>query len=243
MSDNTPADHPIQLDWMAHDLKAPLAKIHLICELIQMSNEPVSHEVLDLVQCIQSICTESDQFISEVLRNTKAPIHFESLVQHSLKRIKALPQSSRIETRVNISKISSYYAPVVQIQSILDNLIWNAILHHEPEQPQPHISVDIFQKSQTIVIQVSDNGPGIAESQLAHIFEPRVHNPDKDGHGVGLHLVKSLAKDLGGWVEVWSVPQEGSQFTVSLPRAVQNAELNQKLQAFFAKKDVLAPNS
>jgi signal transduction histidine kinase len=66
------------------------------------------------------------------------------------------------------------------------------------------------------VIAVSDNGRGISESDLGHIFSP-FFTKTKGGTGLGLPAVKRIARLHGGRVEVKSEPGEGSTFMFFLP--------------------------
>lgn len=73
-----------------------------------------------------------------------------------------------------------------------------------------------------VQIKVSDQGLGIAPSELAHIFEPFYRGKEVvasqiHGNGLGLSLVKHIVDEHGGEVKVESNPKRGSNFTLSLP--------------------------
>jgi signal transduction histidine kinase len=73
---------------------------------------------------------------------------------------------------------------------------------------------------------VTDQGEGIAESDLDKLFQPFGRLPDAvaagiQGTGLGLHLSRGLAQAQGGDIEVASRPGEGSTFTLRLPRRRQ----------------------
>ncbi|HET9223012.1 MAG TPA: ATP-binding protein [Roseiflexaceae bacterium] len=79
-----------------------------------------------------------------------------------------------------------------------------------------------FTRSPSIVVRVSDSGPGIAPEHLPHIFE-RFYRADRararatGGAGLGLTIVKQLVEAHGGQVWVASVPNQGSTFAFTLP--------------------------
>jgi two-component system sensor histidine kinase SenX3 len=81
-------------------------------------------------------------------------------------------------------------------------------------------------------IAVADQGIGIAESDLARVFE-RFYRVDQarsratGGTGLGLAIVKHVATNHGGGVSVWSVPGSGSTFTIRLPLAGRAAPSGQ----------------
>jgi signal transduction histidine kinase len=75
-----------------------------------------------------------------------------------------------------------------------------------------------------IIISISDTGIGIPEGKIQRIFErfyrvDRARSKATGGTGLGLSIVRHVAQNHGGRVTVESAPNEGSTFTVSLPRA------------------------
>ncbi len=108
----------------------------------------------------------------------------------------------------------------VAIEQILSNLIENAVKYSEPSTP---ISVRLDVKPAEAVIEVTDSGRGIAEEQLATIFE-RFRQADSSitrtvgGFGLGLYIVKNLVDAHQGRIEVESVEGVGSIFRVRIPQ-------------------------
>jgi signal transduction histidine kinase len=66
------------------------------------------------------------------------------------------------------------------------------------------------------VISVSDTGPGIPEEMRERLFKPFATSK-KEGHGIGLALVKRFADNFGGNVSVDSTPGKGATFVLRLP--------------------------
>lgn len=106
-----------------------------------------------------------------------------------------------------------------RVKQIVSNLVENA-LRVTPEGGS--VLVSGRRDADTIVVEVADNGPGIAESDLAHAFERaylwhayRAERPA--GSGLGLAIVRELAEALGGRVEVTSTLGQGSAFRLLLP--------------------------
>jgi signal transduction histidine kinase len=104
-----------------------------------------------------------------------------------------------------------------KLEVVLTNLLGNAIKFTERGG---EITVSLRYVGDTIEITVRDTGPGIPESEQAHIFERfrRVESPGRKqgGAGIGLALVKELCELHGGSVSVRSKPGEGACFTVRL---------------------------
>ena len=83
--------------------------------------------------------------------------------------------------------------------------------------------VELSENAKSAVIKVSDTGIGIPQSEIAHIFD-RFYRVDKarsretGGTGLGLSIVSQIVQLHGGQVNVQSVEDKGSVFTVTLPK-------------------------
>ena len=101
------------------------------------------------------------------------------------------------------------------IQKVLGNLLANAIKF---TRSGGKISTSLHQKQGKIVLTVADNGTGIADKDLPHIFEPfyQGHNAKGNGTGIGLALVKQIVENCGGRIQVKSIEGEGTTFKVVL---------------------------
>jgi signal transduction histidine kinase len=109
-----------------------------------------------------------------------------------------------------------------RIQQILLNLLTNAVKFTSRGGA---ISVRARADADRVVVDVTDTGRGIPPDKLEAIFDPFVqvdrHRTDSSQQGVGLGLAisRQLARGMGGDLTVRSLPDEGSTFTVTLPRA------------------------
>jgi len=78
------------------------------------------------------------------------------------------------------------------------------------------ISIKTMLKKDKVVIQVSDTGPGIAEEDLEHIFDPFYTKKKTMGMGVGLSVCNGIIEDHNGTIEARNA-KEGAVFTITLP--------------------------
>lgn len=103
------------------------------------------------------------------------------------------------------------------LRRVISNLLSNAAKHTPPEGD---VVVSATRTGDEAVLRVSDEGEGISEKDLPHVFE-RFYRSDSsragEGTGLGLAIVQETVEALGGRVEVESVPGEGAAFTVKLP--------------------------
>ena len=87
---------------------------------------------------------------------------------------------------------------------------------------QKDVTVKLFRRDKSVVLQVIDKGIGIAPKEIKKIFKRFYRSQNKDsfeakGSGLGLTLVKHITKAHGGGIEVNSKPGRGSTFSIILP--------------------------
>lgn len=104
------------------------------------------------------------------------------------------------------------------MEQIFGNLIGNAAKFLEAER-QSTIEIGAVKHTDYWEFYVRDNGKGIAESDVPHVFDlfKRFGSHNIQGDGMGLSYVQTLIRRLGGRVQCQSVLGQGSVFTFSLP--------------------------
>lgn len=103
------------------------------------------------------------------------------------------------------------------IQKIIRNLLSNSIKF---TQPFGKIYIIAEKKNDSLVIKVSDNGKGIEQNEIPHIFDAFYQGDNSKGQigiGVGLALVKQIVLAMNGSIKVTSAPKMGAVFTITLP--------------------------
>jgi two-component system phosphate regulon sensor histidine kinase PhoR len=114
---------------------------------------------------------------------------------------------------------------VAAVELILVNLVSNAIKYSDPSKTARQVEVRAEARPDAYLIEVRDNGMGIAREHLPRIFDRayRAHADrdselGTDGFGLGLAIVHDCVADQGGRVSVESSPGDGAAFRVLLPR-------------------------
>ena len=109
-----------------------------------------------------------------------------------------------------------------QMQRILDNLLENSLKYAEADELR--IKVELSKKEQTAHLVFLDNGQGVSEEKLSHIFEEFYRCDEsrnrKEGNGLGLHIVKYLVEAMGG--SVYAENLEGLAVHIIFPLAEEN---------------------
>jgi signal transduction histidine kinase len=105
-----------------------------------------------------------------------------------------------------------------QIRQVVMNLVMNAI--HAMDRPGTILlALRAADDAHVWLLQVKDQGAGIAPENLGRIFEPFfTTKPVGEGTGLGLSIVAGIVQEHGGTIQVSSEPGQGSTFSVRLPR-------------------------
>jgi len=113
----------------------------------------------------------------------------------------------------------------VAIEQILSNLVENAIKYRHPDRTS-NITARARREGPRVIIEIEDNGRGIAASDHSRIFDlfRRSGNQDQPGEGIGLAHVRALAYRLGGIIDVESELGRGATFRLTLPPSLSDTQ-------------------
>jgi signal transduction histidine kinase len=146
------------------------------------------------------------------------PINLGRVTAEHASAFRSAIEAAGLQLRVDCDNVEAYVARDLYEKIVL-NLLSNAFKY----TPQGEIAVTLRDRNTYVELAVADTGVGIASSAHQDIFE-RFHRVEgvpsrtHEGTGIGLTLVRELAKLHGGTVRVESQPGAGSTFTVSLPK-------------------------
>ncbi|MGJ3262173.1 MAG: sensor histidine kinase [Salinarimonas sp.] len=126
---------------------------------------------------------------------------------------------------IEIGPLPRIVSDRLALEQILGNIVENAVKYLDPSRPGL-VRVQAEDAGPLIRLAISDNGRGIAPGDFERIFDlfRRAGRQDVPGEGIGLAHTRALVRRLGGSIEVASTPGEGSTFTVTLPKVLDEAE-------------------
>jgi two-component system CitB family sensor kinase len=116
--------------------------------------------------------------------------------------------------------VAGRVADPVDVTTVLGNLVDNAV-NAAAGSADARVEVDLVQEGADLVVAVADSGPGVPEALRDSVFETGVTTRDEEGHGIGLGLVRQVARARGG--DAWLAPAGpagGAVFVVRLPGAL-----------------------
>jgi PAS domain S-box-containing protein len=216
---------------LAHEIKNPLAGIQGAVDILirrRDDNDPerealagVRHQVERIDATVRALL---DRARPRGLKPSRTSLTELTQRAVSLARAQLIGKASNNRVRVEFEPPLDdivVTADTAQVEDAVLNLIVNAIEAIENEG-QVVVSIRLGEDTRDeesvaeAVIEVSDNGRGISEEDLARIFNP-FFTKTQGGTGLGLPAVRRIARLHGGRIEVKSRPNEGSVFMLHLP--------------------------
>jgi signal transduction histidine kinase len=161
------------------------------------------------------------------LRNQVFELHMQENVDLQALVRQVVEVSTPLDREIHLhtdgQSIIGRYDPD-RIEQVLHNLLSNAVKYSPPEKP---IQVRVQQNGDEAIVSVQDEGSGIAEEDLAHIFDRfyRTRHSRRgkaEGLGLGLYIAREIVEQQGGRIWCESQQGEGSIFFFSLP--IQHVE-------------------
>lgn len=208
----------------SHDLKAPLSSIAGLINIYRdESDEQKRADYLDLME--RSV-HKLKGFIKEIVyysRNSRLEvkpelIDFEHFADGIFSDLFYLNKAEKIGKELVIKGEAEFFTDKNRLEAILKNLISNAINYSDIRKEKPFIKVYVELSSAEVMIQVIDNGIGIAEENLPKIFEMFFRESNQgDGSGLGLYIVSEALEKLKGKIDVTSKTRVGTTFTLTIP--------------------------
>jgi two-component system phosphate regulon sensor histidine kinase PhoR len=214
---------------VSHDLKTPLALIHLFAETLELGRLKNTERAPEYYRIINSEARKLTRLINNLLDFSK--------IEAGLRKYKRVPMDLTDVTRHVVESLDSQFrhnqftvssrlvAPVPvlidqeAVEQALENLLSNA-MKYSPEHRE--IVVEVARDGQHGVVRVADRGVGIPAKFHRRIFRKfyRIQTDagtGPQGTGLGLAIVDHVMRGHGGSVNVASEPGRGSTFTLRFP--------------------------
>jgi len=215
---------------VSHELKTPIGALGLLSEaILGAKDQPdavvkfasrMQIEAKRLTDLVQEIIDLSRLQSSDPLQKAFA-LEASDVVREAVAQAALSAESRNITVEIGEIEDATVIGDRDQLIMAVLNLLENAI-NYSPENTK--VSVVVKVKEELLEISVTDQGIGIAEGELARVFE-RFYRVDParsrmtGGTGLGLSIVKHVALNHGGDIKVWSKEGVGSTFTLQLPIA------------------------
>lgn len=218
---------------MSHELRTPLNAILGFSQILQMDKENLNAQQLDNVGYIRESGEHLLEMVSDILDLSKIEsgkmeidkktFDLKSMLLQFSATIQSLTDKKNLKLEVDIdTNMGMINADEKRIKEVLYNLLSNAIKFTETGK---NVGIKAWNKNSLSVIEIWDEGVGIAEEDIPKIFDPfeqvgKAKKGDFKGTGLGLAITKKLVEAHGGTISVKSDHGNGSRFRISIPVAV-----------------------
>jgi two-component system sensor histidine kinase EvgS len=227
---------------IAHDFNNLLTVIIGNLQLVEGALEGNDKALKRAREAIDAACKGSEltkQLLAFARKQTIAPKVYDlnKIVEHMFKMLRHLIGEDIHITWIPQSRLWSVMIDPTQMEQVLANLCVNArdaiagvgeiTIETRKVTLDESFCVDHpgFNPGQYVLLKVSDNGCGMNNETLAHIFEPFFTSKDvTEGTGLGLATIYGIVKQNNGHINVSSKPGKGTSFEIYLPRHIGEAE-------------------
>jgi signal transduction histidine kinase len=213
---------------IAHEIRNPLNYINLTLDHLRAKFAPQENgRREDFEKLTAQLKTEVGRInnqISDFLRYSRPlklnlqPIDAKRTVEDSLRMVEPQAEDQNITISVvereNVPRISG---DAEVLRSVFSNLFINAVQAMGTDGGK--LNVTISPDGDSVAIEIADTGGGIPAENLDKIFEP-YFSTKETGTGLGLAIVKKIVDDHNGTIDVESHLNEGTKFTVKLPKVI-----------------------
>ncbi|MEP6986527.1 MAG: HAMP domain-containing sensor histidine kinase, partial [Chloroflexota bacterium] len=220
---------------MSHDFRTPLSIINSSTYLLRKLTDPEKRE-----EKLKNIELQSDRMLKllddllEMGRLDEKKVDFQfstEVINPLIQMIVNNFQSAAVLKQQTLEFIPDPALPSCPIDALkvsraIINLVQNAISY---TQVQGKITLSTRVEDKQVLLSIADNGIGISEESLPHIFE-RFYRVDgarttsTGGSGLGLPIAKKIIEEHNGSISVESKPNQGTTFMIKLPLEVCDVE-------------------
>jgi two-component system, sensor histidine kinase and response regulator len=219
------------LSVLSHELKSPLNAIEGYLQIMREKKLGDSlNEYGEMIDRSMERIKGMRNLIMDMLDMTKLEsgklvqkkemVVLNDIARNAIDIMRPYAIQKDVDVYLNASQRISYLANPDEMDIIFNNLISNAVKYNVQGG---RVDCMIRQETAEIVISVSDTGIGMKEEEVNNIFQDfyRIRNPKTrkiSGSGLGLSILKKIVELYDGTVEVSTIPDKGSVFTVKLKK-------------------------
>ncbi|MBA3772889.1 MAG: PAS domain-containing protein [Ramlibacter sp.] len=214
---------------LAHELRNPLAPIRNALEILKLTaalppsaarmRDIMDRQLTHMVRLVDDLLDVS-RITRDKLEMKIRPVALQEIVEHAVEASRPVIDAAAHMLAVDLpAQPIMIEGDLTRLAQVVSNLLNNAAKY---TPPSGRIELAARVDGAEVAVTVTDNGSGISEEMLAHVFDlfsqvDRTIDRSQGGLGIGLWLVKKLVELHRGRLEVHSEPGRGSTFTLRLP--------------------------
>jgi signal transduction histidine kinase len=213
---------------IAHEIRNPITAAKSLLQ--QMREDPASADNAEYARVAIDELDRVERSVSHLLRYARdedmrlEELELGSVVTTALEGMLTRIGSSRARVERDLDFDARCRGDRDKLRRVIVNLVENALDALDASTTEdPHVRVSCGRNlaGSEVWIKVSDNGPGIEPSRLAHVFDP-FHTSKASGTGLGLAITKKLVEAHGGTIEITSnASTRGTEVSLTIPSGVR----------------------
>ena len=234
---------------VSHDIKTPLSTIKGYAELLnsgemELDKEEVKSFAAEILKSEESIeGLVSDLSISHRLAEGKMSLKKSEIsLKEVLSEAVAMARGHYHETAKITVKceedVRLFCDKQLLVRSVM-NIICNAFIHNDRDV---HVEVAAVVVGEDVTITITDDGKGMSEKELEHIFERYYRGTNSEnaqGSGLGLAIAKEVLEAHGGGIKAQVLPQGGMQFVLTMKNRIVTTQNDKTEEQAFMKKKLV----
>jgi PAS domain S-box-containing protein len=211
---------------VAHEIRNPLGGIKMATRLLASAEAPGDRISQEMAQSIVSGIAEIEAIIADLLdyaRDTRLDLQeypLARILEDVVAGARAESEARGVEVRA--AQIDADIVALVdgpRLRQVFTNVLRNA-LEATDRQPRARVEVRLFRRGTNAVVEVRDNGVGMAPEQRDKVFLP-FFTTKPTGTGLGMAIVKKIMDLHNAEIEIDSLPGGGTAVRLVIPRATQ----------------------
>lgn len=220
------------LSIASHELNTPITSLKLQLQMVKKTLQKGKEDKMPIDRFMKSVeasVKQVDRLINlvQILLDVSRiqsgrftfnfePMNVKDVIQEVYERHKEILVNSGCSLEMKFADNIHVVWDKIRIEQVITNLLTN-VIKYAPGK----VELEVQERGEDVVISVKDHGKGIPGNKLKTIFERferATSNDNVGGLGLGLFIVKQIVEGHMGKIEVNSVPDQGSIFTVTLPK-------------------------
>ncbi len=215
---------------VSHELKTPLTSMKVLADSLTAQEGAPVELYQEFMVDIASEIERENKIITDLLSLVKmdkaadsiniSSVNVNELLELIMKRLMPIAEKQKIELVLESFRPVTAEIDETKMSLALTNLIENAVKYNDKQDGWVHVSLNA--DHQYFYVKVEDNGIGIPEESLDHIYErfyrvDKSHSREIGGTGLGLAITRNVILMHRGAIKAFSTEGEGTIFTVRIP--------------------------
>lgn len=210
---------------IVHELNQPLTAMRnylAICKQAQEHPDLMQENIALLGGLVDRMALITGQLKSFAYKKPQqaGQADIAALLERTIRQMAVRFEQAQIAVEYHLPASTEWVAgDAVRVEQVINNLLGNACDALQESASNRSLMLALERRGEWIALTVKDNGPGADDEQLSHMFEPfYTTKPMGEGLGLGLAIVASIVRDIGGRIDVTANDDAGLCFTVLFRR-------------------------